>query len=166
VIILGVDPGTRVTGYGLVSGEVSRPECLGYGSINTSPKAALPVRLKHIFDGLLDVIEKTKPDHMAIEEAFFAKNAQSALKLGMARGVIMLAAVQSGLEVFEYSPLLIKQTVSGYGRADKEQVRDMLKIQLRLVQAPDPMDASDALAVALTHLIHFKSPVARMGAKR
>jgi len=155
VIILGVDPGTNITGYGLISGDIARPVCLGFGAIHTRSKAPLAERLKLIFDGLRQVISQARPDHMALEEAFFAKNAQSALKLGMARGVIMLAAQEEGLKVFEYSPLLIKQTVTGYGRADKEQVRDMVKMQLRMAEPPEPIDASDALATAITHMAHL-----------
>jgi len=128
--------------------------CLGYGAIKTTAKAPMAHRLRQVYDGLKEVFAKARPERLSLEEAFFAKNVQSALKLGMVRGVIMLAAQQEGIEVFEYSPLLIKQTVTGYGRAEKEQVRQMVKTQLRLDMPPDPIDASDALAAAITHIIH------------
>ena len=166
MIILGVDPGSNITGYGLVSGDVSRPVCLGFGAIHAKPKDSMAARLKLIYDGLREVISQARPDHMALEEAFFAKNAQSALKLGMARGVIMLAAQEQGVRVFEYSPLIIKQTVTGFGRADKEQVRTMVKIQLRMDKNPEPFDASDALATAITHMAHLGALSRESGQKR
>lgn len=161
MITLGVDPGTNITGYGLVTGGNLKQTCVDYGAIRATPKAPLADRLVQIYEGILKVIETARPSHLALEEAFFAKNAQNALKLGMVRGVIMLAARRAGLEVFEYSPLLIKQTVTGYGRAEKEQVRAMVKIHLALKELPASLDASDALAAAITHIVHHGSLVRR-----
>lgn len=152
--IIGVDPGTRVTGYGIISCKGSRYSSLDWGAIKTKGGAAIAYRLKQIADGLRKLIDEHDPDCMALEESFFAKNAQSALKLGMARGAIMLVAAENGLAVFEYSPLLIKQAVTGYGRADKNQVKVMVKTLLSLKEDPTPLDASDALAVAITHANH------------
>lgn len=166
MITLGVDPGTNTTGYGLVSGDVSRMELVDFGAVKTKPKAPLALRLEQVYEGISQVIGRLKPDQVALEEAFFAKDAKSALKLGMARGVIMLAAQKAGLPVFEYSPLLIKQTVTGYGRADKEQVREMVRIQLSMKKPPSPIDASDALATAITHIIHREGPLGRALASR
>ena len=155
-MVIGVDPGTMVTGYGLVSESGGRQVCHGWGAIQSAKKAPMPARMRQIADGLRKVIEKHGPDVLALEESFFAKDAQSALKLGHARGVIMLVAGEAGLSVAEYSPLKIKQTVVGYGRADKAQVRLMVKNLLALKSDPAPYDASDALAVAITHLNHAR----------
>lgn len=114
----------------------------------------MPERLKHIADGLRAIIATHAPGELALEESFFAKNAQTALKLGHARGVIMLVAAEAGMPVFEYSALKVKQTVTGYGRAEKEQVRVMVRHMLSLKENPTPLDASDALAIAITHLNH------------
>ncbi|HEB73004.1 MAG TPA: crossover junction endodeoxyribonuclease RuvC [Nitrospirae bacterium] len=153
--IIGVDPGTRVTGYGIISSSGSRYSSLCWGAIKTSSGAPIASRLKQIADGLRALIDEHDPDCMALEESFFAKNAQSALKLGMARGAIMLVAAEAGLPVHEYSPLLIKQAVVGYGRADKNQVKVMVKNILSLKEDPAPLDASDALATAITHANHI-----------
>lgn len=152
--IIGVDPGTRVTGYGIILCSGARYSSIGWGAIKTRGGSSIAYRLKQIADGLRKLIDEHDPDCMALEESFFAKNAQSALKLGMARGAIMLVAAENGLPVFEYSPLLIKQSVVGYGRADKNQVKVMVKNILSLKEDPTPFDASDALAVAITHANH------------
>ncbi len=152
--VIGIDPGTQTTGYGVVSIDNSKLTCHQWGVIKTDKGAKIQVRLKQIFDGVKNVIAEHRPDCMALEETFFAKNAQSALKLGLSRGVIMLAAEEAGIETYEYSPLLIKQSVTGYGRADKKQVRDMVMHILALTKEPKPYDASDALAIAITHTAH------------
>lgn len=156
--VIGVDPGTLVTGYGVVSETKGKKKCHGWGVIRTGSKTPMPGRLKKIADGLREVISEHRPDCMAIEEAFFAKDPKAALKLGQARGVIMLVAEEHGLDVCEYSPLKIKQTVVGYGRAEKEQVRAMVRHILSLEEIPSPLDASDALAVAITHINHAGAP--------
>ncbi len=152
--VIGVDPGTLVTGYGVVSETRGKKKCHGWGFIKSSSKTPMPVRLKKIADGLRKVIAENAPDILALEESFFAKDPQSALKLGQARGAIMLMAAEEGLTVAEYAPLKIKQTVTGYGRAEKEQVQIMVRSLLALKENPEPFDASDALAVAITHLHH------------
>lgn len=152
--ILGIDPGTRITGYGIVVDQKGNLTAIAWGAIKTDTNASMPARLKQIADGLRDVIEKYNPDEVSLEECFFAKDAKSALKLGQARGAIMLVAEEAGLEVSEYSPLKIKQTVTGYGQADKTQVGVMVKSILNLSENITPQDASDALAIAITHSAH------------
>jgi crossover junction endodeoxyribonuclease RuvC len=150
-IILGIDPGTRVTGWGVVTVDAGQPHGADCGVI--TPKQRLPIeqRLQHIFSELGDVIARFQPHVMAVEEPFVGTNVRSAMAVGEARTVAMLAATLAGLQVRHYPPARIKQMVSGYGQGDKEQVRHMLKLQLGLVEAPDDLNASDALAVALCH---------------
>lgn len=150
--VMGIDPGTLVSGYGIVDEEGHSIFYVEAGSIATSSKATFPERLKKIYDGLERVIGKHRPDFVAIENLFFAKNVQSALKLGHARGVALLAAVNLGIPVFEYTPMEIKQAVVGYGAADKAQVQQMVKTLLKLKTLPRPHDASDALAAAICHI--------------
>lgn len=153
-MVIGVDPGTLVTGYGIVSESRAGLSCHGWGAIRAKKNAPMPYRMKQIADGLRDVIRESRPDILALEESFFAKDPQSALKLGQVRGVIMLVAEESGLPVAEYAPLKVKQALVGYGKADKEQVRTMVRHILGLKENPTPYDASDALAIAITHLNH------------
>jgi len=151
--VLGIDCGGAYTGYGVVeihSG--GRLSCLTCGAIKLSTREALPRRLSRIFTQLGEIIAEHQPDQVAIEDVFYALNVKSALKLGQVRGVAMLAAAAAGLEVAEYSPLTIKSSVVGYGRAEKQQVQHMVTRLLQLAQAPEPMDASDALAIAICHL--------------
>ncbi|MBI5815941.1 MAG: crossover junction endodeoxyribonuclease RuvC [Nitrospinae bacterium] len=152
---MGVDPGTLVTGYGVVSESRGKRACHGWGVIRTTPKALMPLRLKQIADGLRGAIEQYDPDELSLEDSFVAKDARAALKIGQARGVIMLVAAEMGLPVAEYSPLKVKQTLVGYGMAEKEQVRVMVRQVLSLKEDPSPLDASDALALAITHLAHY-----------
>jgi crossover junction endodeoxyribonuclease RuvC len=151
--VLGIDCGGEYTGYGVVemyaAGELI---CLTCGAIRLSPREPLARRLARIYDRLGSLIEEHRPDEVAIEEIFYALNVKSALKLGQVRGVAMLAAASKGLEVAEYSPLSIKSSVVGYGRAEKEQVQQMVTRLLRMSVPPEPMDASDALAIAICHL--------------
>lgn len=152
--IFGVDPGSRVTGYGVISAEGSRLRCLDYGKIEALAARgdnSLAVRLRRIHEALVQLIERHAPDAMAVEEVFHAVNVQSALKLGHARGVVLLAAAEAGIPVLEYSALAVKKSVVGYGRAEKSQVQMMVKTLLRLSQIPQPHDAADALAVAICH---------------
>jgi crossover junction endodeoxyribonuclease RuvC len=149
--ILGIDPGSRITGYGIVEQSGNRLIHIDNGAIFTDTAVDFPGRLKQIFDGLSEVIARYKPDGAAIENIFFASNAQSALKLGQARGAAIVAAVQCGLPVAEYSALQVKQAVVGQGRAQKEQVQKMLKALLGLPEIAQA-DASDALAVAICHI--------------
>ncbi len=152
MIVIGVDPGTHVTGYGVVSEERGLMSCHYWGVVTTRPRDQMYLRLRQIADGLRQVIREYSPDCLALEESFFAKDPKAALKLGQARGAIMLVAAEEGLLFDEYSPLKIKETVTGYGRAEKTQVQLMVRNLLRLDESPTPLDASDALAVAITHL--------------
>ncbi len=151
--VLGIDCGGEYTGYGVVEmhsgGKLC---CLTWGAIKLSTRESLPLRLSRIFTQLSEIIVAHQPDQVAIEDVFYALNVKSALKLGQVRGVAMLAAASAGLEVAEYSPLTIKSSVVGYGRAEKQQVQHMVTRLLELAEPPRPMDASDALAIAICHL--------------
>jgi crossover junction endodeoxyribonuclease RuvC len=151
--VLGIDCGGEYTGYGVVEMRAAgKLCCLTCGAVRLSPREALPLRLSRIFTRLGELIAQYQPDEVAIEDVFYALNVKSALKLGQVRGVAMLAAASAGLEVSEYSPLTIKSSVVGYGRAEKPQVQAMVTRLLQLSSAPEPMDASDALAIAICHL--------------
>jgi crossover junction endodeoxyribonuclease RuvC len=151
--VLGIDCGGEYTGYGVIEMRSSgKLYCLTCGAIKLSPREPLPRRLSRIFTGLGAIITEHQPDEVAIEDVFYALNVKSALKLGQIRGVAMLAAAAAGLEVSEYSPLTIKSSVVGYGRAEKQQVQHMVTRLLALADPPEPLDASDALAIAICHL--------------
>jgi crossover junction endodeoxyribonuclease RuvC len=150
MIILGIDPGSRITGYGLICKEGNRLIHIDNGAIFTQSAKDFPQRLERIFTGLSEVIAQYRPDAVAVENVFLAKNAQSALKLGQARGAAIVAAVNVGLDVFEYTALQVKQAVVGTGRAEKAQVQQMIKALLNLPETAQE-DASDALAVAVCH---------------
>jgi crossover junction endodeoxyribonuclease RuvC len=151
--VLGIDCGGEYTGYGVVEMQsAGKLCCLSCGAIKLSPREALPRRLSRIYMQLGAIISEHQPDEVAIEDVFYALNVKSALKLGQVRGVAMLAAAVAGLEVSEYSPLTIKSSVVGYGRAEKQQVQHMVTHLLELPAPPEPMDASDALAIAICHL--------------
>jgi len=151
--VLGIDCGGAYTGYGVVEMDSGGGlVCLSCGAIKLSLRDPLPQRLSRIYDGLEALIVEHRPDEVAIEGIFYALNVKSALLLGQVRGVAMLAAAAAGLDVAEYSPLTIKASVVGYGRAEKQQVQDMVTRLLNLAEAPEPMDASDALAIAICHL--------------
>jgi len=148
--ILGIDPGSRITGYGIISHEGNHLVHIDNGAIHTDSRKEFPLRLKEIYRALTDVISDYHPDAVAIENIFFATNVQSALKLGQARGAAIVAGVNAGLQVFEYTALQVKQSVVGHGRASKDQVQKMLKVLLNLPEIAQE-DASDALAVAVCH---------------
>ena len=148
-IILGIDPGSRITGYGVIRMQAGRMEYLGSGCIRTSGETLAP-KLKQIYDGVSEVIQQFRPELFAIEQVFMARNPDSALKLGQARGAAIVAAANAGLVVAEYSARQVKQSVVGHGGADKEQVQHMVCQLLKLPGAPQA-DAADALAVALCH---------------
>ena len=151
--ILGIDSGTEFTGYGLVEqNDAGEMLCLTSGTIELSRREPMPQRLARVFAQLSSVLEHHRPDAVAIEDIFFAHNVKSALKLGQVRGVAMLAAAVHGCVVAEYSPLAIKSAVTGYGKADKVQVQQMVTRLLRLGTPPSSFDAADALAVAICHL--------------
>jgi len=155
MIILGIDPGTAATGYGVISAG-SFPELVEYGCLRTSSKQNLVQRLKIIYVRVKDIVERFCPDEIAVEEVFFNQNVKTALSVGQARGVILLAASSQGARVFSYTPLEVKQAVVGYGRARKEQVQHMVKRTFNLSCLPTPDDASDAIAVALCHFYSRK----------
>jgi crossover junction endodeoxyribonuclease RuvC len=151
--VLGIDCGSEYTGYGVVEQRQNRELlCCISGAIRLKPREAMAAKLQQIFTGLTAIIAEHKPDLVAIEDVFYALNVKSALKLGQVRGVAMLAASSCGLEVAEYSPLSIKSAVVGYGRAEKQQVQQMVMRLLKLSVAPEPSDASDALAIAICHI--------------
>lgn len=151
MIVLGVDPGSRVTGYGLVEKSAHQMTCLHTGTFGTSLNRPFFERIYEIFQSMTEIMSRFRPEEMAIEDLFFHKNLQSALKIGHARGAVLIAAVQNRVKIFEYSPLEIKKSVVGYGRASKEQVRSMTQVILKMKTLP-PLDASDALATAICHL--------------
>ena len=149
--ILGIDPGLATIGYALVDKENNSFKVLEYGVIKTSADKENIERLEIIHRNIQELIEEFKPEQMAVEELFFNKNVKTAIKVGQARGVILLAGSQAGIKVAEYTPLQIKQAVVGYGRADKRQVQQMVKSLLNLVELPKPDDAADALAISICH---------------
>ncbi|MGB4505320.1 MAG: crossover junction endodeoxyribonuclease RuvC [Syntrophaceticus sp.] len=151
MIILGIDPGVISTGYGVIEVKEGKESLVDFGVINIDRKQELPARLSAIYDGITNVCQQLKPNALAIEEIFFSKNARTAITVGHARGAVILAAVHQGVEVFTYTPLQIKQTVSGYGRADKLQMQRMVQMILKLQEIPRPDHAADALAAALCH---------------
>lgn len=162
--VLGVDCGGEYTGYGVVELQpAGKLCCLTSGAIKLSPRESLPRRLFRIYTHLGAIISEHQPDEVAIEDVFYALNVKSALKLGQVRGVAMLAAAAAGLEIAEYSPLTIKSSVVGYGRAEKVQVQRMVTRLLNLDAPPEPMDASDALAIAICHL-HTLGTLSRQSA--
>jgi len=152
--VLGIDPGSETTGWGVVEGDARRYRLVEFGTIRASPRERFAARLLKVSDGVEALVEGFRPDVCAVEEAFFAANAKTALKLGQVRGVVLVAAERAGVEIAEYAPRLVKQTVVGYGAAEKHQVQEMVRVLLGLKTAPAPFDASDALAVAITHLHH------------
>lgn len=155
--VMGIDPGSLCTGYGIVEETGGRLTSVHFGSIASKAKSPFEQRLKSIYDGLASMIEEFQPDAIAVEDIFFATNAKSTIKLGQTRGVALLAAAQAEITLAEYTPLEVKQSVVGYGRADKRQVRDMVTAILKLQQKPEPLDVSDALAVAICHLHSYQA---------
>lgn len=152
-LALGIDPGTATTGYGLVrlmpDGELV---AVSFGIISTPKDASASARLEMLYNDLRKLLKQYKPDTSAVEKLFFARNVTTALAVGQARGVVMLALQQAGLEIFEYTPKEVKNAVAGYGGADKRQVQEMVRALLQMDSIPKPDDAADALAIAITHL--------------
>ncbi len=149
--IIGIDPGTGILGFGVVEVKAGKSILVTAGVIRTPAHTPLDERLVEIFDGLCDIIAETSPTAMSIEKLFFARNVTTAMSVSHARGVAMLAGKKAGLSIAEYTPLQIKQTLTGYGKADKKQVQEMVRLQLGLKEIPKPDDAADALAAAITH---------------
>jgi crossover junction endodeoxyribonuclease RuvC len=149
--VLGIDPGFGRTGYGVIDAVIGRQKALEYGCIETLPGDAMGRRLHDIFSAVNEIIAKYQPDVMAIEQLFFNRNVTTAFKAAEARGVVVLAAEMAGIPQFSYTPIQVKQAVVGYGRAEKKQVQEMVKVLLALTSIPKPDDAADALAIAITH---------------
>ena len=152
--VLGIDPGSQTTGWGVVEGDGRRYSLVAFGSIRVPASLKFSTRLLRVCNGLEEVIAEHCPDACALEDAFLATNVKVSMKLGQVRGVVLLIAERAGLEIHEYSPRLIKQTVVGYGNAEKHQVQEMVRLLLALKSVPSPHDAADALAVAICHFHH------------
>lgn len=158
--ILGIDPGTATTGYGLIDIiDNNVIEVVNYGIIQTSPSDIMPERLKAIFDDINYLFDNFHPDMMVIEELFFFKNAKTVITVSQARGVVLLAAANHNVPIYEYTPLQVKLTLTGYGRADKKEMQNTVTDLLNLEEVPKPDDAADALAIALCHHQHMISDI-------
>lgn len=158
MIILGIDPGLAIVGYGVIDSQNGGSRPIDCGVINTPKEDSVPVRLSKIYDGMISLIERYKPDCIAIEELFFNTNITTGINVAQARGVILLACTQKNLKMYEYTPLQIKQALTGYGKAEKKQIQFMVTRLLNLKAVPKPDDAADGLAVALT-----RAQTARLG---
>jgi crossover junction endodeoxyribonuclease RuvC len=161
--ILGVDPGTLVMGYGLIVSEADEVTLITYGAIKTKKLSSIGERLGFLYQELNKVIKQYKPDVVAIEQPFVAKNVSSAFAVGRAQAIAILAAANAKIPSYEYTPAQVKQRVANYGASSKEQIQEMVKLQLELDRIPEPSDAADALAVALCHIheIHLNQLLAR-----
>lgn len=151
MIILGIDPGLAIVGFGVIEKGKFKTNVVDYGVITTPKEDTLPVRLQKIYDGMCQLIDQFKPEQVALEELFFNTNTTTGIAVAEARGVILLACIHKGLKLYEYTPLQIKQALTSNGRADKQQVQYMVKAILNLKAIPRPDDAADGLAVALCH---------------
>lgn len=151
--IIGIDPGTGILGFGVIDVVKGKMTMVTAGVIRTPAHTPLEERLVEIYDGLSEIIRETQPQTMSIEKLFFAQNVTTAISVSHARGVAMLTGKQAGLTIAEYTPLQIKQTLTGYGKAEKKQVQEMVRLQLLLKEIPKPDDAADALATAITHAL-------------
>lgn len=156
MVILGIDPGLSMCGYGVVDVSNNMVRCLDYGCIRTAKAPDMPAKLGKIFDELTSIIQTYQPSHCAIENVFYHENVNTAIVMGHARGVAMLAAQRAQLQIFEYAPREIKMSVTGFGAASKEQIQAMVQNILKLKKTPRPLDASDGLAVALCHYHRVK----------
>ncbi len=149
--IIGIDPGTGILGFGVIDVNGQNVQLVDAGVIRTPVREDDAVRLETIYQELTDIIVQTKPQVMSVEKLFFSRNVTTAMTVSQARGVVLLCARLSGVEIFEYTPMQIKQAVTGYGKADKKQMQEMVRVLLKLKEVPTPDDAADALAAALTH---------------
>lgn len=153
MLVLGIDPGTAITGYGLVKEHANGVlEAIAYGVVRTPARTPMPERLKMLYDAITDLIAEHKPDAAAVETLFFGRNVTTAITVAQGRGVVLLALAEAGLPIREYKPAEIKQAIAGYGNADKEQVQEMIRQLLALDEIPKPDDAADGLGVAITDL--------------
>lgn len=151
--IIGIDPGTGILGFGVIDVEKGKFKLVDAGVVTTPAHTPIDVRLEDIFDSLTEIIAATKPEVMSIEQLFFARNVTTAISVAQARGVAMLTGRKARLPIAEYTPMQIKQTLTGYGKADKKQVQEMVRMQLSLTEVPKPDDCADALAAAITHAL-------------
>lgn len=151
MLILGIDPGLATIGFGLVMKSGDRYRAIEYGAITTAPKQMIEKRLNEIYDSMVELLTRFKPDCMAIEELFFNSKITTGIDVSMARGVILLAAYKCGVDIYEYTPLEVKSSVVGYGRAEKQQIQYMVTMMLGLNETPKPDDTADALALAICH---------------
>jgi crossover junction endodeoxyribonuclease RuvC len=154
--VLGIDPGSETLGWGVVEGSGLKYSLVDFGTVKSSPREQFSKRLLKVYRGVEEVVDKYSPDVLAVEDTFYAVNVGVALKLGQVRGTMLLLAEQRGLDIAEYSPRLIKQTVVGYGAAEKHQVQEMVRVLLRMKTIPTPHDAADALAIAICHFHHAR----------
>ena len=155
--IIGIDPGTGILGFGVIDVSGHKVQLVDAGVIRTPVKEDDAVRLETIYQELTDIIVQTKPTIMSVEKLFFARNVTTAMTVSQARGVVLLCARLASLEIFEYTPMQIKQAITGYGKADKKQMQEMVRVLLRLKEIPKPDDAADALAAAITHASSARS---------
>lgn len=149
--IIGIDPGIAIMGYGILDYAYNRFSVVNYGSVITTNKDSMPKRLEILYNSLWDILNEYKPDAVAFEELFFNQNAKTAIIVGQARGTAVLCAQKRGIDIYEYTPLQVKQAVVGYGRAEKKQIQQMVKMILNLKEIPKPDDTADALAIAICH---------------
>ena len=149
--IIGIDPGTGILGFGIIEYSRGNAQLIDAGVIRTPPKEDDAIRLQTIFDELTSIIKDTNPGIMSVEKLFFAQNVTTAMTVAQARGVVLLAGKQAKLDIFEYTPLQIKQAMTGYGRAEKKQIQEMVRVILKLQEVPKPDDCADSLAAAITH---------------
>jgi crossover junction endodeoxyribonuclease RuvC len=163
--ILGIDPGTVVMGWGVIEGEDTDLALVDFGAITVAEKSPMGERLSRLYQELLKVVQLHKPDAVAVEQPFVAKNVRTALAIGRAQAIALLAAAINDIPTFEYTPAQVKQRVASYGASSKEQVQEMVRLQLNLAEVPQPNDAADALAVAICHAqeIHINNLLTRQG---
>ncbi len=161
--VLGVDPGLAITGYGLVEGDEQSLEAVAYGVLRTPANTPRADRLVLLHQGMAELLTRYRPDAVAMEELFFGTNARTAMTVGEARGVLLLTIAEAGLPISEYTPLQVKQAITGYGQADKQQVQHMVRFLLRLPDIPKPDDAADGLAVSICH--HHSSRLGQLIAR-
>jgi crossover junction endodeoxyribonuclease RuvC len=166
--ILGIDPGTVVMGYGVIESEDDELALVDFGAITVPEHSPIGERLSRLYNELLKVIQRHKPDAVAVEQPFVAKNVRTALAIGRAQAIALLAAAQKGIPTFEYTPTQVKQRVANYGASSKEQIQEMVRLQLGMAEVPQPNDAADALAVAICHAqeMHVNSLLTRQGERQ
>ena len=157
MIILGIDPGIAIMGYGVIESDGNRHRLIQYGALTTAAHTPTPARLRAIFTGVNQLMDMFSPDDVAFEELFFSKNVTTGMAVSAARGAALVAAAQRTENLYEYTPMQIKQAVTGYGKADKHQVQTMVKMLLRMDEIAQPDDAADAIAVALTHALSLRA---------